>query len=92
MNKTVKRVLQAQLAERRLRGEDPNWTEILGSVASCVNSQCGRGKYEETSYKAVFGYTYHQDINVTKEEARKCWSLKERLQVRTVQSLLSILS
>ena len=53
MNKTVKRVLQAQLAERRLRGEDPNWTEILGSVASCVNSQCGRGKYEETSYKAV---------------------------------------
>ena len=53
MNKTVKRVLQAQLAERRLRGEDPNWTEILGSVASCVNSQCGQGKYEETSYKAV---------------------------------------
>ncbi len=82
MNKTVKRVMQAELAERRLKGDNCNWTEILGSIASSVNSQCGRGKNEVPSYNAVFGYTYHQDVNVTKEEARQCWTVKERLPVR----------
>lgn len=81
MNKTVKRVIQAELAERRTRGENPNWTEILGCVASSVNSQCGRGKYEVPSYNAVFGCCYHQEVNVTKEEARQCWTLGERLKV-----------
>jgi hypothetical protein len=69
------------LAERRTRGENPNWTEILGCVASSVNSQCGRGKYEVPSYNAVFGCCYHQEVNVTKEEARQCWTLGERLKV-----------
>jgi hypothetical protein len=82
MNKTVKRVMQAELAERRLMGENPNRTEILGSIASSINSQCGRGKYEVPSYNAVFGSSYHQEVNVTKEEARQCWTLAERLQVR----------
>lgn len=82
MNKTVKQVMQAELAERRLLGENPNWTEILGSIASSINSQCGRGKYDVPSYNAVFGTTYHQEVNVTKNEARQCWTLGERLQVR----------
>ena len=69
MNKTVKRTIQAELAERRNNGDDPNWTEILGSIASAVNNQCGRGKHEVPSYNAVFGYPYHQEVNVTKEEA-----------------------
>ena len=81
MNKTVKRVMQAELAERRNNGDNPNWTEILGSIASAVNNQCGRGKHEVPSYNAVFGYPYHQEVNVTKEEARRCWTVKERLQV-----------
>ncbi len=38
MNKTVKRVLNAVLAERRLKGENPNWTEVLGSIASVINA------------------------------------------------------
>ncbi len=69
------------MAERRNNGDDPNWTEILGSIASAVNNQCGRGKHEVPSYNAVFGYPYHQEVNVTKEEARRCWTVKERLQV-----------
>lgn len=81
MNKTIKRVMQAELAERRLRGDNPNWTEILGSIASAVNSQCGRGKYAVPSYTAVFGCSYHQEVNVTKDEARQCWTLSERLKV-----------
>ncbi len=32
MNKFVKRVLGMMLAERQLAGENPNWTEVLGSV------------------------------------------------------------
>ena len=84
MNKTVKRVMQAELAERRMLGDNPNWTEILGSIASAINSQCGRGKYEVPSYTAVFGTSYHQEVDVTKEEARMCWTLPERLQVRFI--------
>jgi hypothetical protein len=27
------------LSERREAGENPNWTEVLGSVAATINSQ-----------------------------------------------------
>jgi transposase InsO family protein len=54
VNKMVKRVLGMVLAERRLVGENPNWTEVLGSVASTINSQCGRGKNDVTAFEAVF--------------------------------------
>lgn len=94
MNKTVKRVMQAELAQRRMLGEDSNWTEILGSVASSINSQCGRGKFDVPSYNAVFGCMFHQEVCVTKEEARNCWTLTERLQVIviTVSFLWNIFS
>lgn len=46
MNKLVKRVLNSVLAERRLCGDNPNWTEVLGAVAAFINSQCGRGKHD----------------------------------------------
>ena len=89
MNKTVKRVIQAELAERRLKGDkNCNWTEILGSIASSANSQCGRGKHEVPSYNAVFGYAYHQEVNVTKAEARECWTLKDRLKVRYISVVI----
>ena len=81
MNKTVKQVLQAELAERHLRGENLNWTEILGCVASCVNSHCSQGKYEVPSYNAIFGCSYHQEVNVTKEEAHQCWNIGEQIKV-----------
>ena len=74
-------MIQVILAERRLRGDNSNWTKILGSMATSVNSQCGRGKYDVPSYNAVFGCCYHQEVSVTKEEARQCWTLKERLKV-----------
>ena len=61
MNKLVKRVLGSVLAERRLAGEQPNWTEVLGSVAVVVNSQTGRGKNDVSAYEAVFGLAFdHQ--------------------------------
>jgi hypothetical protein len=44
MNKLVKRILGTLLTERRLAGDNPNWTEVLGMVAATINSQHGRGK------------------------------------------------
>ncbi len=41
VNKLVKRVLGTVLSERRLAGQNPNWTKVLGSVAAVINSQCG---------------------------------------------------
>ncbi len=42
INKLVKRVLGMVLvAEQRLAGQHPNWTEVLGSVVATINSQCG---------------------------------------------------
>lgn len=81
MNKLVKRVLNTTLAERRLVGENPNWTEVLGSVAATINSAAGRGKNDVPAYTAVYGQTYDHDISCSKEEARRCWSLPERLRV-----------
>ncbi len=34
MNKLVKRILGTLLTERRLAGDNPNWTEVLGLVSA----------------------------------------------------------
>jgi hypothetical protein len=52
VNKLVKRVLQTVLSERRLEGQNPNWTEVLGSVASIIDSQCGRGKNDVSAFES----------------------------------------
>jgi hypothetical protein len=46
MNKFIKRTLGTVLLEYRLVGKDRNWTEVLGSIASAINLQHGRGKYD----------------------------------------------
>ena len=77
MNKTVKRVLNAVLAEKRLKGENPNWTEVLGSIAAAINVQYGHGKYDVAAYTSVFGCHYNQEVSTSKEEVRQCWTLPE---------------
>jgi transposase InsO family protein len=62
MNKFVKRVLAMVLSERREAGENPNWTEVLGSVAATINSQHDRGKNEVSSYEAVFGQRFNHAL------------------------------
>jgi hypothetical protein len=69
------------LAERRLAGENPNWTEVLGSVAAFINSQYGRGRFDVSAYEAVFGQEYDHEFACSKEEARKCWIIEEQMQV-----------
>jgi hypothetical protein len=41
MNKFVKRTLRTVLAEQRLVGKHPKWTEVMGSIASAINTQHG---------------------------------------------------
>jgi len=40
MNKLVKRILGTLLTERRLAGDNPNWTKVLGMVFSTHSSLC----------------------------------------------------
>ena len=81
VNKMVKRVLGSVLAERRLSGQNPNWTEVLGSVAAAINSQCGRCKNDVSAYEAVYGDKYDHPMSCSKSEARRCWTLSHRMNV-----------
>jgi hypothetical protein len=81
MNKFVTRVLGMVLAERRLAGENPSWTEVLGSIAATINLQHGCGKNNVSSYKAVCGHKFNHEFACSMEEARRCWALDECMQV-----------
>jgi hypothetical protein len=54
--------LNAVLAERWLKGENPDWTEVLGSVSAAINAQYGHGKYDVAAYTSVFGCHYNQEV------------------------------
>jgi transposase InsO family protein len=55
MNKFVKRTLGTVLAEYRLVGKHPNWTEMLGSIASAINTQHGWGKMTYLQMRQCMG-------------------------------------
>jgi hypothetical protein len=81
MNKFVKRTLGTVLAEYWLVGKHPNWTEVLGSIASAINMQHGWGKNDVSAYEAVYGQTMYHEFSCSKEEARQCWTVLEWLEV-----------
>ncbi len=81
MNKFVKRILGMVLAERGLARKNPNWTEVLGSVAAMINSQHGHGTNNVSLYKAVFGHKFNHKLACSKEKAHRCWTLNERMRV-----------
>ncbi len=81
VNKLVKRVIGTVLSEQRIAGQNPTWTEILGGVAAVVNSRKGRGKNDVSAYEAVYGQALDPPLCCTKEEARRCWSVKDRMLV-----------
>jgi transposase InsO family protein len=77
VNKLVKRVLGTVLAEQRMAGQNPNWTEVLGSV----DAEKGRGKNDVSAYKAVYGQVLDHPLCCTKAEARRCWTVKDCMLV-----------
>jgi transposase InsO family protein len=90
MNRIVKRVLRNVVAERRLAGENCNWTELLGSVMAAINGQYGRGKTHTPSYNAVFGQSFDQEFSCWKEEAGNCFTVCDRLEVRSIISVFQL--
>ncbi len=64
-----------------MAGENHNWTEVLGSVAATINLQHGCRKNNVSSYKDVFGHKFNHKFACSKEEARRCWTLDERVRV-----------
>ncbi len=54
---------------------------MLGSIASAINTQHGWGENDVSAYKAVYGEIMDHDFSCSKEEARQCWMVPERLKV-----------
>ena len=80
-NKLVQRVLKSISAERRLKGLEVNWTNLLGQIMSVCNSQSGTRSHNTSSYEAVFGQRYHPVLMCTLEEMRRCSSIHQRLKL-----------
>jgi hypothetical protein len=80
-NKLVQRVLKAISAERRLKGLEVNWTNLLGQIMSICNSQSGMKSHNTSSYEAVFGQRYHPVLLCTVDEMRRCSSIHQHLKL-----------
>ena len=68
-------------SELRLKGKDPNWTNILGRVMAVVNNQSGCDCYPKTAYTVVLGQEYRQSIMCTVAEAHDDTTIDEQLHV-----------
>ncbi len=68
MNKFVKRTLGTVLSKYKLVGKDRNWTEVLGSVASAINLQHGKGKHDVSAYEAVYGQKWTKTSHVQRRK------------------------
>ncbi len=64
-----------------MKGENPNWTKVLGSVATVINSQHGRGKDDISAFEAVYGQVSDHEFSCSKEKACSCWTLSDCLNV-----------
>jgi len=80
-NKLVQQVLKSISSENRLRSKEVNWTKLLGQVMSVCNSHSGIRKNSVSSYEAVFGQKYHQQIQCNLSEMRECKSIFQRLKL-----------
>jgi transposase InsO family protein len=87
MNKFVKRTLGTVLAEYRLvGGKHPNWTEVLGSIASAINTQHGWGENNVSAYEAVYGQKRTMDSHVQRRKRANAGRYQNGLRLPTTQS------
>ena len=80
-NKVVQQVLKSILSENHLRSKEVNWTKLLGQVMAVCNSHSGIQKNSVSSYEAVFGQKYHQQLQCNLSEMRECKSIFQRLKL-----------
>jgi hypothetical protein len=55
--------------------------EFLGTVDAVFNSQCGQGENDVSAYKAVYGQKLDHPLSCSKAEARRCWTVNDRMLV-----------
>ena len=77
----VQRVLKSISAERRLKGLEVNWTNLLGQIMTVCNSHTGTRSLNTSSYQAVFGQRFHPVLRCTVSEMRECVSLSQCLRL-----------
>jgi hypothetical protein len=80
-NKVVQQVLKSISSENHLRSKEVNWTKLLGQVMAVCNSHSGIRKNSVSSYEAVFGQKYHQQLQCNLSEMRECKSIFQRLKL-----------
>jgi hypothetical protein len=80
-NKLVQHVLKAISAERRLKGLEVNWTNLLGQIMSVCNSQTGMKSLNTSTYEAVVCQRYHPVLRCTVDEMCSCVSIFQRLKL-----------
>jgi hypothetical protein len=80
-NKVVQQVLKSISSENCLRSKEVNWTKLLGQVMAVCNSHSGIRKNSVSSYEAVFGQKYHQQLQCNLSEMRECKSIFQRLKL-----------
>ena len=90
MNKLVKKILFSMLSDSMREGKDTNWTYLLPRITAVVNSNKSRGKNSVTAYETVFGQPYDQELSCTLDEARKCYTVTEKLKVSRDDRIASL--
>jgi hypothetical protein len=80
-NKVVQQVLKSISSENCLRSKEVNWTKLLGQFMAVCNSHSGIQKNSVSSYEAVFGQKYHQQLQCNLSEMRECKSIFQRLKL-----------
>jgi hypothetical protein len=88
MNKFVKRTFRTILAEYRLAVKHPNWTEVLGSIASAINTQHGWGKDDVTAYEAMYGQKWTINSSVQRRKHADAGQSQTGLRLPTTKSLM----
>ena len=78
-NRWVKTVLSNVEEEARIKGENDNWTALLGRVMSAMNKQVGKGANKASAYDAVFGMPYDIKILCSHKDLFKCKSVGDRI-------------
>ena len=82
LNKFGKRLITASEDEERIKnpGSKPNWVALLPKIAISLNSMPGKDVNNTAPYSAVFGMDYHDGLEDTVDEVRKCKTVEELLK------------
>jgi len=79
--KVVQQVLKSISLENRLQSKEVNWTKLFGQVMAACNRHSGIRKNSVSSYEAVFGQKYHQQLQCNLSEMCECKSIFQRLKL-----------